>query len=70
MEKHIASFSSPVLPAFKVEAQTVDLHYFSDDRSLIVLLAGGDIAVLQLEHPSEGIAPVSGEDGRAHERLR
>lgn len=39
--------------------QTLSLQYFADDRSVIVLLAGGDIAVLQLEDPNVGVVPVS-----------
>lgn len=34
--------------------QTLSVQYFADDRSVIVLLAGGDIAVLQLEDPEVG----------------
>jgi hypothetical protein len=37
----------------------VDIHYFSDDRSLVILLFGGDIATVQLEGPDGGVGPVS-----------
>jgi elongator complex protein 1 len=39
--------------------QVVDLHYLADERSLVVLLVGGDIATVQLEGPDGGVAPVS-----------
>lgn len=58
----VASFSSPVLAPFDLPEgapQTLSLQYFADDRSIIVLLAGGDIAVLQLEDPEVGVVPVS-----------
>ena len=58
----IATFSSPVLAPFTQPAgtsQTLDLKYFADDRSLVILLAGGDIATLQLEGPEGDVAPVS-----------
>ncbi|KLT46470.1 IkappaB kinase complex, IKAP component [Cutaneotrichosporon oleaginosum] len=52
----VASFSSPVLAPFKWDGpQTLSLQYFADDRSVIVLLAGGDIAVIQLEDPAVGV---------------
>lgn len=38
--------------------QVVDIHYFSDDRSLVILLYGGDIATIQLEGPDGGAGPV------------
>lgn len=45
----LAPFALP-----KGTPQTIDVHYFPDDRSVIVLLAGGDIAVLQLDDPAQG----------------
>ena len=38
--------------------QVVDIHYFSDDRSLVILLYGGDIATIQLEGLDGGAGPV------------
>ncbi|WWD21132.1 hypothetical protein CI109_105613 [Kwoniella shandongensis] len=57
----IASFSSPVIaPCPKPDylGETLDLHYLPDDRSLVILLAGGDIATLLLEGPDGGVSPV------------
>ncbi|WVW79282.1 hypothetical protein I302_101249 [Kwoniella bestiolae CBS 10118] len=57
----IASFTSPVLAPFPKPAhlgETLDLHYLPDDRSLVILLAGGDIATLALEGEDGGVAPV------------
>ena len=54
-------FSSPVNSPFPVPehlGQVVDIHYFSDDRSLVILLYGGDIATVQLEGPDGGAGPV------------
>ncbi|GMK55839.1 hypothetical protein CspeluHIS016_0208950 [Cutaneotrichosporon spelunceum] len=54
----VASFSSPVLAPFALPEgapQTLSVQYFADDRSVIVLLAGGDIAVLQLDNPEVGM---------------
>jgi elongator complex protein 1 len=39
--------------------EVVDVHYFPDDRSLVILLYGGDIATVQLEGPDGRPAPVS-----------
>lgn len=55
----IGSFSSPAHAPFPLPShasETVNLHYFPDDRTLVILLAGGDIATLQLGN--EGGAPV------------
>lgn len=38
--------------------QVVDVHYFADDRNLVILLYGGDIATVQLEGPDGGVGPV------------
>nr|XP_019009784.1 elongator complex protein 1 [Kwoniella pini CBS 10737]OCF48565.1 elongator complex protein 1 [Kwoniella pini CBS 10737] len=57
----IASFSSPVLAPFpkpEHQGETLDIHYLPDDRTLIVLLAGGDIATLALEGSDGQISPV------------
>ncbi|WVQ93259.1 hypothetical protein IAU59_000325 [Kwoniella sp. CBS 9459] len=57
----IASFSSPVLAPFSKPdylGETLDLHYLPDDRSLVIFLAGGDIATLALEGSDGGVAPV------------
>ncbi|OCF72658.1 elongator complex protein 1 [Kwoniella mangroviensis CBS 8886] len=57
----IASFTSPVLAPFPKPAhrgETLDLHFLPDDRSLVILLAGGDIATLALEGEDGGVAPV------------
>jgi len=58
----LGSFTSPVVSPFPVPGhlgQVVDIHYFSDDRSLVILLFGGDIATVQLEGPDGGVGPVS-----------
>lgn len=58
----IGSFSSPVVAPFPKPdhlGETVDLHFMPDDKSLVILLAGGDIATLTLEGPDGGPAPVS-----------
>ncbi|WWC91266.1 uncharacterized protein L201_006209 [Kwoniella dendrophila CBS 6074] len=57
----IASFTSPVLAPFPKPdhlGETLNLHYLPDDRSLVILLAGGDIATLALEGSDGGVAPV------------
>ncbi|WVQ81518.1 hypothetical protein IAT38_003642 [Cryptococcus sp. DSM 104549] len=57
----IESFSSPVLAPFPKPShlgETLSLHYLSDDRVLVILLAGGDIATLSLEGPDGGPSPV------------
>ncbi|OCF35522.1 elongator complex protein 1 [Kwoniella heveanensis BCC8398] len=57
----IASFSSPVLAPFSKPdylGETLDLHYLPDDRSLVILLAGGDIATLALEGSDGSVAPI------------
>ncbi|KAK8843352.1 hypothetical protein IAR55_007009 [Kwoniella newhampshirensis] len=57
----IASFSSPVTAPFPKPdylGETLDLHYLSDDRALVILSAGGDIATLALEGPDGGVSPV------------
>ncbi|KIY33719.1 elongator complex protein 1, partial [Cryptococcus gattii E566] len=38
--------------------ETLSLHYLADERSLVVLLAGGDIATLALHGPDGSPAPV------------
>lgn len=57
------------LPEYRNQA--LDLHYFADDRSLVVILAGGDIATVQLAgaadtNVSKGLSCViwEGADGR------
>lgn len=53
----VTSFNTPVTAPFAYPAhapQTVDVHYFPDDRSVIVLLAGGDIAVMQIDDAMQG----------------
>ncbi|KAK4687641.1 elongator complex protein 1, partial [Tremellales sp. Uapishka_1] len=57
----ISSFTSEgkaphALPSFTGE--TVHLHYFPDDRSLVILMAGGDIATLILEGTDGDVAPI------------
>ncbi|WVR09089.1 hypothetical protein IAU60_006151 [Kwoniella sp. DSM 27419] len=57
----IGSFSSPVVAPFSKPdylGETLDLHYLPDDRTLIILLAGGDIATLVLQGPDGGVTPV------------
>ncbi|WVQ75470.1 hypothetical protein IAR50_005095 [Cryptococcus sp. DSM 104548] len=57
----IASFNSPVLAPFPKPSyigETLSLHYLADDRTLVILLAGGDIATLALEGPNGSPAPV------------
>ncbi|ORY20535.1 putative Pol II transcription elongation factor [Naematelia encephala] len=47
----ITTFDTPALAPFPLPShigQVVDIHYFPDDRSLTILLAGGDIATLSL----------------------
>lgn len=39
--------------------QVVSARYFSSDRSLVVLLYGGDIATVQLDGLDGGVGPVS-----------
>jgi elongator complex protein 1 len=59
--KELGVFSSPVASPFPIPdhlGQVVDIHYFSDDRSLVILLYGGDIATVQLEGPDGGVGPV------------
>jgi len=44
--------SSPVLAPFELpsyRSQVLDIHFFPENRSLVVVLAGGDIATIQLE---------------------
>ncbi|WOO84954.1 Elongator complex protein 1 [Vanrija pseudolonga] len=56
----IGSFTTPVTAPFPLAPdvpQVLDLHFFPDDRSLIVILAGGDIATLQIESIDGGIGP-------------
>jgi elongator complex protein 1 len=58
----LASVDSPVLAPFPLpeyRGQVVDLKYLADERTLVVLLAGGDIATVNLEGPDGGVAPVS-----------
>lgn len=38
--------------------ETLSLHYLADERSLVILLAGGDIATLALHSPDGSVAPV------------
>jgi len=67
----LGDFSSPVTSPFPLPdnaGQVVDIHYFADDRSLVILLYGGDIATVQLDGPDGGVGPVSSADPR-HERL-
>ncbi|KIR40475.1 elongator complex protein 1 [Cryptococcus deuterogattii Ram5] len=57
----IASFSSPVRAPFskpEYAPETLSLHYLPDERSLVILLAGGDIATLALHGPDGSAAPV------------
>ncbi|KAE8543492.1 hypothetical protein D1P53_000206 [Cryptococcus gattii VGV] len=57
----IASFSSPVRAPFSTPdyaGETLSLHYLADERSLVILLAGGDIATLALHGPDGSPAPV------------
>ncbi|RSH95270.1 hypothetical protein EHS25_000356 [Saitozyma podzolica] len=57
----LASVDSPVLAPFPLpeyRGQVVDLKYLADERTLVVLLAGGDIATVNLEGPDGGVAPV------------
>lgn len=51
----LASLTAPAAP-FPAPAQTLALHYLPDDRALVLLLAGGDIATLALDGPDR--APV------------
>lgn len=58
----LASVDSPALAPFPLpeyRGQVVDLKYLADERTLVVLLAGGDIATVNLEGPDGGVAPVS-----------
>ncbi|WVQ90021.1 hypothetical protein IAS59_003797 [Cryptococcus gattii] len=57
----VASFSSPARAPFSMPeyaGETLSLHYLADERSLVVLLAGGDIATLALHGPDGSPAPV------------
>ncbi|WRT69010.1 uncharacterized protein IL334_005992 [Kwoniella shivajii] len=57
----IASFTTPVLAPFDKPdylGESLDLHYLPDDRSIVILLAGGDIATLSLEGSDGGVSPV------------
>ncbi|WVO22664.1 uncharacterized protein IAS62_003995 [Cryptococcus decagattii] len=47
----ISSFSSPTRAPFEYAQETVSLHYLADEQSLVILLAGGDIATLALHSP-------------------
>ncbi|KAL7421377.1 putative elongator complex protein 1 [Cryptotrichosporon argae] len=61
----IATFSSALAP-FPLppdSAQVHDIHYFPDDRSLVVLLHGGDIATLALSGRDLPIEVVGCVDG-------
>lgn len=40
-------------------SQVVNMQYFADDRSLIILMAGGDIATMTFAEPLMGSASVS-----------
>lgn len=44
------------LPSYR--SQIVDLHYFPDDRSLVIILAGGDIGTVKLDEAAGGRAEV------------
>lgn len=60
--KPIGSFNSPVLAPFPLPdnaGQVVSARHFSSDRSLVLLLYGGDIATVQLDGPDGGVGPVS-----------
>lgn len=53
--------ASCVLAPFPIPSnggETVDLHYFPDDETLVVLLAGGDIVIIYLARTIDGSAPV------------
>ncbi|KAL0247662.1 hypothetical protein I308_103739 [Cryptococcus tetragattii IND107] len=57
----IASFSSPARAPFSTPEyapETLSLHCLADERSLVILLAGGDIATLALHGPDGSVAPV------------
>nr|XP_018259126.1 elongator complex protein 1 [Kwoniella dejecticola CBS 10117]OBR81284.1 elongator complex protein 1 [Kwoniella dejecticola CBS 10117] len=57
----ISSFTSPVLAPFpspEHQGETLDIHYLPDDRTLVILLSGGDIATIALEGSDGGVAPV------------
>lgn len=62
----IATVSSPVLAPFELpsyRSQVLDVHYFPENRSLVVILAGGDIATVQLDS-------ASGNNVRSHTCVR
>lgn len=40
-------------------SQVVNMQYFADDRSLIILMAGGDIATMTFAEPLVGSTSVS-----------
>lgn len=40
-------------------SQVISMQYFADDRSLIILMAGGDIATMTFAEPLMGSTSVS-----------
>lgn len=60
-DQSIASFTSPVKAPFELpsyRSQVVDMHYFPDDRSLVIILAGGDIGTMRLDEGNGGMLEV------------
>lgn len=60
----LASFSSPVVAPFPLSehrSEVVDLHYFPDDRSLVALLAGGDVASFTTDDQGRSSQQVSND---------
>jgi elongator complex protein 1 len=51
----VGTITTPARAPFPIpefSSEVLDLHYFPDDQSLAILLAGGDIATLQLDESS------------------
>lgn len=68
----VSKFDTPALAPFPIPEgapQTIDVHYFADDQSVIVLLAGGDIAVLHLDDPALGNDVSSTTTGYAYKQV-